>query len=104
MVWIPFCFNQGVEPNPNQDPEWTDSFWWTRTEPEPEKFYFSKPEPNLNPRNCAQVNPKPNLNSLQKQEYVIPYPDAAGAGTRTIRAVVIINRISNFSFFSGRNE
>ena len=26
-------------------------------EPEPAKFYFSEPEPNLNPQNCAQVNP-----------------------------------------------
>ena len=51
--------NQGVEPNlnPNRKPEWTVSFWWTRTEPEPAKFYFSEPEPNLNPQNCAQVNP-----------------------------------------------
>ena len=52
-------FRQGVEPNlnPNRKPEWTVSFWWTRTEPEPAKFYFSEPEPNLNPQNCAQVNP-----------------------------------------------
>ena len=51
--------NQGVEPNlnPNRKPEWTVSFWWTRTEPEPAKFYFSEPEPNLNLQNCAQVNP-----------------------------------------------
>ena len=50
---------QGVEPNlnPNRKPEWTVSFWWTRTEPEPPKFYFNEPEPNLNPQNCAQVNP-----------------------------------------------
>ena len=50
---------QGVEPNlnPNCKPEWTISFRWTRTEPEPAKFYFSKPEPNLNPQNCALVNP-----------------------------------------------
>ena len=27
-----------------------------RTEPEPAKFYFSEPEPNLNPQNSAQVN------------------------------------------------
>ena len=53
------ALNQGVEPNlkPNRKPEWTVSFWWTRTEPEPAKFYFSEPEPNLNPQNCAQVNP-----------------------------------------------
>ena len=50
-------FNQGVEPNLNRKPKWTVSFWWTRTEPEPAKFYFSEPEPNLNPQNCAQVNP-----------------------------------------------
>ena len=64
--WRPFSpeknfwrWNQGVEPNlnPNRKPEWTVSFWWTRTEPEPAKFYFSEPEPNLNPQNCAQVNP-----------------------------------------------
>ena len=50
---------QGVEPNlnPNRKPEWTVLFWWTRTEHEPAKFYFSEPEPNLNPQNCAQVNP-----------------------------------------------
>ena len=43
--------DQGVEPNlnPNRKPEWTVSFWWTRTEPEPAKFHFSEPEPNLNP-------------------------------------------------------
>ena len=42
---------QGVEPNlnPNRKPEWTVSFWWTRTKPEPAKIYFSEPEPNLNP-------------------------------------------------------
>ena len=51
--------NQGVKPNlnPNRKPEWTVSFWWTRTEPEPAKFYFSEPEPNLNPQNSAQMNP-----------------------------------------------
>ena len=43
----PRYFNQDVEPNlnPNRKPEWTVSFWWTRTEPEPAKFYFSEPEP-----------------------------------------------------------
>ena len=52
-------FSQGVEPNlnPNGKLEWTVSFWRTRTEPEPVKFYFSEPEPNLNPQNCPQVNP-----------------------------------------------
>ena len=25
--------------------------------PEPAKFYFNEPEPNLNHQNCAQVNP-----------------------------------------------
>ena len=37
--------NQGVEPNLNSNykPEWTFSFWWTRTEPEPANFYFSEP-------------------------------------------------------------
>ena len=35
------------------EPEWTVSFWWTRTEPEPENFTSV----NLNPQNCAQVNP-----------------------------------------------
>ena len=51
--------NQGVEPNlnPNRKPEWTVSFWWTRTELEPAKFYYNEPEPNLNPQNCVQVNP-----------------------------------------------
>ena len=35
-----FKLEQGVEPNlnPNRKPEWTVSFWWTRTEPEPAKF------------------------------------------------------------------
>ena len=47
---------QGVEPN--RKPEWTVSFWWTRTEPEPAKFYFSEPEPS---KLCSS-EPKPNLN------------------------------------------
>ena len=45
---------------------------WTQTEPEP-----------------------PN----KSKNIFFSYPDAAGAGTRTIRAVMIINRIINFSFF-----
>ena len=51
--------SQGVEPNlnPSRKPEWTVSFWWTQTEPEPAKFYFRELEPNLSPQNCAQVNP-----------------------------------------------
>ena len=52
--------SQGVEPNlnPNRKPEWTVSFWWNRTEPEPAKFYFSEPEPS---KLCSS-EPKPNLN------------------------------------------
>ena len=58
MSFRPKTIEQGVEPNlnPYRKPEWTVSLWWTRTEPEPAKFYFSEPEPNLNPQNCAQVN------------------------------------------------
>ena len=89
----------------SRKPEWTISFWWTRTEPEPAKFYFSEPELNLNPQNCAQVNPNRTWTPNKSKKYIFPYPDAAGAGTHTIRAEVNFNRISNFSiFFSGRNE
>ena len=51
VISLETCYKQGVEPNlnPNRKPEWTVSFWWTQTEPEPAKFYFSEPEPNLNP-------------------------------------------------------
>ena len=92
---------QGVEPNlnPNRKPEWTVLFWWTRTEPEPAKFYFSEPEPNLNPQNCAQVNPNRTSTPNKSKNIFFPYPDAADAGTRTIRAVVNFNRINNFFFF-----
>ena len=41
--------NRTVNPN--------EPFHFGETEPEPAKFYFSEPEPNLNPQNCAQVNP-----------------------------------------------
>ena len=45
------CIDQGVEPNLNPNKPFHFG------EPEPAKFYFSEPEPNLNPQNCAQVNP-----------------------------------------------
>ena len=91
---------------------------WTRTvypnepfhfgEPEPnlnqQKFYFSEPEPNVNPENCAQVNPNRTWTPNKSKNIFFPYPDAADAGTRTIRAVVNFNRINNFFFFYGRNE
>ena len=74
-----------------------------------EPFHFGEPEPNLNQQNFTSVNLNQTwtLKIVLKwtqtepepltKEYIFPYPDAAG--TRTIRAVVIINRISNFSFF-----
>ena len=92
--------------------------WWTlselmlhikpgcRTEPEPEKFYFSEPEPNLNPQTCAQVNPNQTWtpNKSKNIFFHIRMPLAL-VHARTIRAVVIIKRISNFYFFfSGQNE
>ena len=50
--FLPFhTKNQGVKPNLNPN----EPFHFG--EPEPAKFYFSEPEPNLNPQNCAQVNP-----------------------------------------------
>ena len=100
-MYSPVEIKQSVEPNlnPNRKPEWTVSFWWTRTEPEPAKFYFSEPEPNLNPQNCAQVNPNRTWTPNKSKNIFFPYPDAADAGTRPIRAVVNFNRINNFSFF-----
>ena len=81
---------------------------WTRTVNLNEPFHFGEPEPNLNQQNFTSVN----LNQTWTLKIVLkwtqtepepltifPYPEAAGAGTRTIRAVVIINKISNFSFF-----
>ena len=69
------------------------------------KIFFSEPKPNLNPQNCAQVNPNRTWTPNKSKNIFFPYPDAADAGTRTIRAVVNFNRINNFSFFfSGRNE
>ena len=41
--------NRTVNPN--------EPFHFDEPEPEPAKFYFSEPEPNLNPHNCAQMNP-----------------------------------------------
>ena len=87
---------------------------WTRTVNPNEPFHFGEPEPNLNQQNFTSVN----LNQIWTLKIVLKWTQtepepltkvriyyAAGAGIRTKRAVVIINRISNFYFFfSGRNE
>ena len=87
----------GVEPNlnPNRKPERTVSFWWTRTEPEPAKFYFSEPEPNLNPQNCAQVNPNRTWTFNKSKNIFFPYPDAADDSRGLTHSIVNLIRTKN---------
>ena len=82
------------------------------------RFIFGAPEPNLNQQNFTSVNLNQTwtLKIVLKWTQTEPEPltkvrifffhiwSPLALVQRTIRAVVIINRISNFFFFSGWNE